>query len=118
MRVEQVLREYGYALSSMADAPRDGRPIVAYSDRDGARIYFWEEAPARLAGPVWIERIGDERGYLDRYFRGWIDLSRLRPIDENGLHRLLIAYIDETRSKGDPMTILDDVADRQNANDR
>ncbi len=118
MRVEQVLREYGYALFPMSDAPRDGRPIVAYSDWEGAKIYFWQATPPRLAGPVWVKRLDDERGYLDRYFKGWIDLARLRPIDENGLRRLLIAHIDETRSRGDPMTMLDDVADRQNANDR
>lgn len=117
MRVEQVLREYGYALSPMIEAPRDGRPVVAYSDREGAKIYFWQDAPPRLAGPVWVERMDDEKGYLDRFFRGRIDLASLKPIDENGLRRLLIAHIDETRSKGDPMTILDDVADRRNAND-
>lgn len=118
MRVEHVLREFGYALSPMISAPRDGRPVVAYSDWEGAKIYCWQATPPRLAGPVWVERLDDEKGYLDRFFRGWIDLSRLRPIDENGLRRLLIAHIDETRSRGDPMTMLDDVADRQNANDR
>jgi hypothetical protein len=52
MRVEQVLREYGYALSPLSDAPRDGRPIVAYSDWEGAKIYVWQTTPPRLAGPV------------------------------------------------------------------
>ena len=118
MRVEQVLREFGFALSPMTGAPRDGRPIVAYSELEGAKIYFWQDAPLHLAGPAWVERLNDKKGYLDRYFKGWVDLARLRPIDENSLRRLLIAYIDETRSKGDPLTMLDDVADRQNANDR
>jgi hypothetical protein len=118
MKVHDILREYGYALSAMAGAPRDGRPIVAFSKWEGAKIYFWETSSAHLAGPAWVERPGAKTGFVDRYFQGWIDLARLRPIDEIGLQRLLIAHIDETRSRGDPMTVLEDVADRQNANDR
>lgn len=118
MRVDRVLAEYGYILKSMITAPRDGRAIVAYSRLAGAKIYQWEARPPRFAGPAWFERPDDHIGYVDRYFLGWIDLQALRPIDEIGLQRLLIAYIDECRNKGDPMRILEDAADLRSANDR
>jgi hypothetical protein len=117
MRVQQILREYGYALTPMTEAPRDGRPIVAFSKWEGAKIYCWQTSP-RFAGPAWFEHPKDGKAYVDRYFQGWIDLSTLRPIDEIGLRRLLIAHIDEGRAKGDPMSILEDVPDRRSANDR
>lgn len=118
MRIHDVLVEYGLTLSPMVSAPRDGRPIVAFSAYEGPQIYQWIEAPTELAGPAWIKPGSTRRGYLDRYFLGWLYLSHLRPIDKNGLRRLLIAYIDESRSEGDPLNVLSDVPDRVNANDR
>lgn len=71
-----------------------------------------------MAGPAWIKPDSTQRVYLDRYYLGWLDLSHLRPIDKNGLRRLLIADIGESRSEGDPLNVLSDVPDRVNANDR
>jgi hypothetical protein len=117
MRIEQVLLEYGQAVRPMRSAPRDGTSILAFSRDRGTIICYWEERPSRLAGPAWVEDHGAEIGYLDRYFEGWLDARTFRSFDQVGLKRLLIAYIDEARAAGDPMTFLEDPP-RLLANDR
>lgn len=117
MRIKDVLAEYGQVLEPMSSAPRDGRTIVTFSAAGHPMFCFWSQAPERLVGPVWMEHISAETGYLDRFFSGWLDLSKFRPLDQTGIHRLLVAYVDEARAAGDPLTILEDPS-RLSANDR
>ena len=42
-----------------------------------------------------------ERGYLDRYFTGWLDPAKLKLFDYAVLAGLLIAYIDDAHAAGD-----------------
>jgi len=42
-----------------------------------------------------------ERGYLDKYFTGWLDLRNFKMLDYATLARLLIAYIDDARAVDD-----------------
>ena len=51
-----------------------------------------------VIGPVWIEDRDSRRGYLDRYFDGWLDLNHMRLLDSNAINRLLVAYIDDARA--------------------
>ena len=43
----------------------------------------------------------NERGYLDKYFTGWLDLRNFKMLDYAALARLLIAYIDDARAVDD-----------------
>ncbi len=54
-----------------------------------------------LAGPSWVETHDAERGYLDRYFSGWVDPAKLKLWDYAALADLLIAYIDDAQASGD-----------------
>lgn len=101
MRIDRVLDEYGLLLKPMHLAPHDGRPIIVFSNHERPKICRWTDTPKDLAGPAWVEQDNDGRGYLDRYFFGWIDVGALLPLDEAGVRRLLIAYIDEARESGD-----------------
>jgi hypothetical protein len=54
-----------------------------------------------MAGPLWVEAPDAERGYLDRYFTGWLDPAKLKLFDYAVLAGLLIAYIDDAQAAGD-----------------
>ena len=41
------------------------------------------------------------RGYLDQYFTGWLDPTKLKLLDFGILADLLIAYIDDAHTAGD-----------------
>lgn len=84
----------------MSEAPRDGRWILAKS-ADGLVICRWDTDPANLAGPSWTKANDAERGYLDGYFSGWIDSSRLKLWDYATLAELLIAFVDDAHASGD-----------------
>jgi hypothetical protein len=49
--------------------------------------------PSKLAGPCWVVHEDAERGYLDKYFTGWLDLRNFKMLDYAALasptpHRL------------------------------
>jgi hypothetical protein len=90
MHVERVLREYGQLPRPMNEAPRDGTRILGHHPRSGRLILcYWEEG-----------RDG-RRGYLDRYFDGWLDPQEVRLLDTDAVNRLLVAYIDDARAADD-----------------
>jgi hypothetical protein len=64
-------------------------------------ICYWDAKPSKLAGPIWVEGPEAERGYLDKYFTGWLDPAKLKLLDYAVLADLLIAYIDDARAAGD-----------------
>lgn len=103
--VERVLGEIGQSLRPMSEAPRDGRGILGKTASDktaaGLVICHWDAAPLKLAGPGWVESHDAGRGYLDRYFSGWVDPARLKLWDYAALADLLIAYIDDAHASGD-----------------
>jgi hypothetical protein len=99
--VERVLDEIGQFPRPMNDAPRDGRKILGQSTRGGLIICYWDAWPSKLAGPIWVEAPDAERGYLDRYFTGWLDPAKLNLLNYPMLADLLIAYIDDAHAAGD-----------------
>ena len=103
--VERVLGEIGQSLRPMSEAPRDGRGILGKAasgnSASGLVICHWDAAPLILAGPSWVETHDAGRGYLDRYFTGWIDPAQLKLWDYAALADLLIAYIDDAHASGD-----------------
>jgi hypothetical protein len=111
--VERVLGEIGQSLRPMSEAPRDGRGILgkaaSENSASGLVICHWDAAPLNLAGPSWVETHDAGRGYLDRYFTGWVDPAKLKLWDYAALADLLIAYIDDAHASGDirPLEILD-----------
>jgi hypothetical protein len=111
--VERVLGEIGQSLRPMSEAPRDGRGILGKTasgnNTSGLVICHWDAAPLNLAGPSWVETHDAGRGYLDRYFTGWVDPAKLKLWDYAALADLLIAYIDDAHASGDirPLEILD-----------
>jgi len=102
--VERVLGEIGQSLRPMSDAPRDGRSILGKT-ASGLVICHWDAAPPKLAGPSWVEAHDAERGYLDRYFAGWVDPAGLKLWDYAALADLLIAYIDDAHEACDTKTL-------------
>ena len=98
--VERVLGEIGQSVRPMSEAPRDGRRILGRS-ATGLVICHWEAKPLELAGPAWVETHDVGRGYLDQYFTGWLDPSKLKLWDYASLADLLIAYIDDAHASGD-----------------
>jgi hypothetical protein len=74
--VGRILEEIGQFPRPMSEAPRDGRKILGQSARGGLIICYWDAWPSKMAGPIWVEAPDAERGYLDRYFTGWLDPSR------------------------------------------
>jgi hypothetical protein len=98
--VERVLEEIGQFPRPMSEAPRDGRKILGKSAR-GLVICYWDAKPSKLAGPIWVEAPDAERGYLDKYFIGWLDPAKLKLLDYIVLADLLIAYIDDAYAVGD-----------------
>ena len=98
MHIERVLREYGQLARPMNEAPRDGTRILGHA-RSGRLIScYWETTPSTLIGPIWIEERDSARGYLDRYFDGWLAPRDMRLFDTNAINRLLVAYIDDARA--------------------
>jgi hypothetical protein len=89
--VERVLGEIGQSARPMNEAPRDGRWILGKS--------------------AWVEAHEAERGYLDRYFTGWLDPSKLKLWDYASLADLLIAYIDDAHASGDTRAL--EILDRR-----
>jgi len=123
--VERVLGEIGQSLRPMSEAPRDGRGILgkiasdkAASDKaaSGLIICHWDAAPLILAGPSWVETPDARRGYLDRYFTGWVDPAKLELWDYAVLADLLIAYIDDAHASGDLRTL--EILDRRAKSDQ
>lgn len=100
MNVERVLREYGQFLRPMNEAPRDRRQVLGKSTK-GLVVCYWDANPSKLAGPSWVVHEDAERGYLDKYFTGWLDLRNFKMLDYAALARLLIAYIDDARAVDD-----------------
>jgi hypothetical protein len=98
--VERVLGKMGQSARLMSEAPRDGRRILGKSAA-GLVICHWDATPSRLAGPAWVETHDAGRGYLDRYFTGWVDPAKLKLWDYAVLADLLIAYIDDAHASGD-----------------
>ena len=80
MNVERVLREYGQFLRPMNEAPRDGRQVLGKSTK-GLVVCYWDANPSKLAGPSWVVHEDAERGYLDKYFTGWLDLRSFKMLD-------------------------------------
>jgi hypothetical protein len=102
--VQRVLREIGQSLRPMSEAPRDGRKILGKSARGGF-ICYWDAKPLKLAGPIWVEASGADRGYLDKYFTGWVDPAKLKLLDYATLAELLIAYVDDAHAAGDTQAL-------------
>jgi hypothetical protein len=102
-RVSGLLREFGQTLLPIDTAPRDGRVVMCYSRRYGLVPVYWVTEPF----PEW--RAGEAQGFLDRAFEGWYDLTKFRPVGENELTRLLVAYIDDLREekRHDVLKLLD-----------
>jgi len=110
--VERVLGEIGQSARPMNEAPRDGRWILGKSATGlGLVICHWDANPPKLAGPAWVEAHEAERGYLDRYFTGWLDPSKLKLWDYASLADLLIAYIDDAHASGDTKAL--EILDRR-----
>jgi hypothetical protein len=117
MKIDRVLREMGQFVFPMTIAPRDGRKILGVSERDGLITCFWDQNPRKLTGPAWLEEIDAEHGYLDKAFVGFLEPAAFRSIDRTSIYRLLVAYVDESRAAGDPLTMLEDTV-KAEANDR
>lgn len=97
--VERVLEDIGQSPRQMDEAPRDGRKILGKSAK-GLVVCYWDAQPSKMAGPLWVEAPDAERGYLDRYFIGWLDPATLKLFDYAILAELLVAYIDDASAAG------------------
>src|ERR1700691_5748094 len=91
--VQRVLGEIGQSVRPMSEAPRDGRKILGKSAR--GVIIYWDAKPLKFAGPIWVEAPDADRGYLDKYFTGWVDPAKLKLLDYATLAELVIAYVDD-----------------------
>jgi hypothetical protein len=98
--VQRVLGEIGQSVRPMSEAPRDGRTILGKSTK-GVVICYRDAKPLKLAGPIWVEAPGADRGYIDKYFIGWVDPAKLKLLDYATLAELLIAYVDDAHAAGD-----------------
>jgi hypothetical protein len=94
--VQRVLGEIGQSVRPMSEAPRDGRKILGKSAK-GLVICYWDAKPLKLAGPIWVEAPDADRGYLDKYFTGWVDPAKLKLLDYATLAELVIAYVDDAQ---------------------
>ena len=108
--VERVLEDIGQSPRQMDEAPRDGRKILGKSAK-GLVVCYWDAQPSKMAGPLWVEAPDAERGYLDRYFTGWVDPAKLKLWDYASLADLLIAYIDDAHASGDTKAL--EILDRR-----
>ena len=98
--VERVLEAIGQSPRQMNEAPRDGRKILGKSAQ-GLVVCYWDAKPSKLAGPLWVEAPDAERGYLDKYFIGWLDPAKLKLFDYAVLADLLVAFVDDAIAAGD-----------------
>jgi hypothetical protein len=98
--VQRVLGEIGQSVRPMSEAPRDGRKILGKSAK-GLVICYWDAKPLKLAGPIWVEAPDADRGYLDKYFTGWVDPAKLKLLDHATPAELLIAYVGDAHAAGD-----------------
>lgn len=99
MNIEQVLKQFGYSLRPISEAPRDGRRIFGISERRGLVICCWDVSASKFAGATWLEGEDAERGYIDRYFSGWLDPRSFEPLQQAALARLIGAYLEDARAK-------------------
>src|ERR1700761_373904 len=101
--VQSLLQEFGQTLVPIDTPPRDGRLVMCYSQRYGLVPVYWVTEPF----PEW--RSGETQGFLDRAFEGWYDSAKFRPVGEDQLTRLLVAYIDDLRDekRHDVLKLLD-----------
>jgi hypothetical protein len=99
MNIEQVLKQFGYSLRPISDAPRDGRKIFGISERRGLVICCWDVSALKFAGGTWLEEKDAERGFIDRYFSGWLDPHSFEPLRQAALARLIGAYLEDARAK-------------------
>jgi hypothetical protein len=105
MNIEQVLKQFGYSLRPISEAPRDGRKILGISERKGLVICSWDVSASKFAGATWLEEKDAERGYIDRYFSGWLDPHSFEPLQQAALKRLIGAYLEDARvRRGEAMT--------------
>jgi hypothetical protein len=92
--VQALLTEFGQTLLPIDTAPRDGRIVMCYSpQRYGLVPVHWVTDPF----PEW--RTDKELGFIDQAFVGRYDHTKFRPVGENELTRLLVAYIDDMRDE-------------------
>jgi hypothetical protein len=103
--VQKLLREFGQILELMNTAPRDGRTVLAYSEHFGLVAVKWIDEGL----PKWVEASENGRGFLDWAFTGWLDPLAFRPLGEQELTELLVAYVDDSRAqkRDDILKILD-----------
>jgi hypothetical protein len=113
--VQTLLRDFGQILQPMQTAARDGRTVLAYSEHFGLIAVRWIDTDL----PKWVEASESGRGFLDLAFTGWYDPSTFRPLREEELSRLLVAYIDDLRAEKryDMLEILDTPATPKVSND-
>jgi hypothetical protein len=114
-RVQKLLREFGQAMQPMRTVPKDGRTVLAYSEHFGMVAVRWIDT----ALPKWVENVESGNGFVDRAFSGWYDPSAFRPLHEEELTRLLVAYIDDMRAenRGDILKLLDAPTTPKESND-
>jgi hypothetical protein len=98
--VERALGELGQFLRPMSEAPRDGRNILGRS-AGGFVVCYWDAMPSKLAGPTWVEGPDAMRGYLDRYFTGWLDPAKLKLVGYTALAFYSSPNIDDAHAAGD-----------------
>jgi hypothetical protein len=100
MNIEQVLKQFGYSLRPISDAPRDGRKIFGISERRGLVICCWDVSALKFAGGTWLE-VKDAECCL-RACATEGSIERLRCIDIAGATSLLflIAWIAVLARKG------------------
>ena len=104
--VQRVLGEIGQSVRPMSEAPRDGRKILGKSAR-GMVICYGDAKPLTLAGPIWVEAPDADRGYLDKYFTGWVDPAKLKLLDYATLAEPAIAYVDDAHAAGGARALKD-----------
>jgi len=115
IRVQSLLSEFGQILQPMNTAAKDGRTILAYSEHFGLVPVHWTDTDL----PKWVENLEGGKGFLDWAFTGWYDPSKFRPLREEELTRLLVAYLDDMRTekRDDVLKILESPVTSQVSND-
>jgi hypothetical protein len=95
------------------DAP-DARRALRWA---GLIICRWVQEHDRLIGPALDGAARGRPGLPVPLLYRLVEDQAFKPLDHDALRRLLIAYIDEARAAGDPLTMLGESYPRQ-ANDR
>jgi hypothetical protein len=60
-----------------------------------------------VGGPIWVEAPDADRGYLDKYFTGWVDPAKLKLLDYATLAEPAIAYVDDAHAAGGARALKD-----------